>query len=129
MPSDDDSERDPGTVFSQCSSCGTVVVSLAQHRCAGTTDGSRPDRRERQRLADDDPRDGGTEVGIFPNGRGNRYAYHDLDGNGWPRCGCQQHTKATSITVTTLESAREQGRSPCRSCERIRRLERRESTQ
>jgi hypothetical protein len=122
MPSNDD-RTDVERTFSRCESCGTFVVSLAQHRCPTDAADSRPDRGEREDMADEDDRDGELSVGLFPNSQGNRYAYHDLDGADRPRCGCAKHTEASRLIVTSLAAAKRQGRSPCGSCRRLRELD------
>jgi hypothetical protein len=124
MSGEDDDATDVASAFTRCESCGTYLVSVSQHRCPSGRADARPDRTERERLATADGRDDATSVGVFPSSQGNRYAYHDLDADGRPRCGCEKHTDATEVTVTSLADAKRRGRSPCGSCRRLRRPER-----
>ncbi|WP_137287803.1 hypothetical protein [Halorussus salinisoli] len=107
--------------FEQCSDCGRYLARTSNHRCQ--TDEQRqcpPNRAERNRRASADTRREDTLVGVFSRNGGTTYAYHDLT-NGEPRCGCHHHTDPDELEVVTLSRAKERGRSPCRSCRRIRR--------
>ncbi|AQL44645.1 hypothetical protein BV210_17930 (plasmid) [Halorientalis sp. IM1011] len=122
MSGEDDTGAAIREAFEQCESCGTFVVALPQHRCRTDAADARPDRSERSARANADDRADGTPVGIFPSSQGNRYAYHDLDGNDRTRCGCEKYTDASDLVETTLGDAKRRGRSPCGSCRHLRRL-------
>lgn len=119
-----DGEKDLKTLiersgaFVRCPTCGRTVVKLGPHRCPESSERSESRREDRERLADDDDREGQSPVGLVQRAAGNAYAYHELE-DGEPLCGCLGQTTAEGVTVVSRSEAKARGKSPCGNCEKI----------
>lgn len=108
--------------FEVCDNCGRVLVNVDTHTCPPDEPRSEMEQRrdERQKLADEDPRDESTTVLLFRRAGCHSYAYHDIDDDGTPICGAHKRSKATRSEPVTLAEAKSRGKAPCGSCRRFR---------
>lgn len=120
---DDGSDDGP---FERCPVCDRPVVSLARHSCPDDTDKPNPPVAERERHADDDPRDSSRLV-VLPSGKGNT-TYHEIefdtdqDGDrdaGSAETVCWHDPDLDAAAIKPQGMAAERGYCPCKSCRRI----------
>lgn len=77
-----------------------------------------PSRAERDRLAENDTRDGSKPVLTDPkNASQHGYAYHVIDDDGGPVCGAGGPEK--TFRELSIEEAQRKNKAPCQMCERI----------
>jgi rRNA maturation protein Nop10 len=110
---------DESDAFTRCSTCGTYIVSPAQHRCSpDDVSGNlrREDRIERGRQDDRSPTD---EVGVYARAGGNAYAYHELDEDDTPQCADHDGRTDARLAVVTRREAKQRGKAPCGNCQRV----------
>lgn len=106
-------------VFEPCSACGRPVVQLSTHRCPSAGEQHPTTRAERERRAERDGRADDDLVGVFLRASGNTYAYHELDGDGEPRCPTRNPSKAQKFEVVTRREAKSRGKAPCGHCRTV----------
>lgn len=109
---------DGDQAFQQCPDCGQYLVKLGAHRCQTRKSGN-PNREERVRIAEADPRPDEDDVTLLPTRKvDGSYAYHEVARGGGPRCG-GGGANDDAWTTTTRREAKERGRSPCMTCLRL----------
>lgn len=110
---------DVDQAFQQCPDCGRYLVKLGAHRCQ-TRSSSSPNREQRMRIAEADPRPDGDTVMVLPTRKvDGSYAYHEVTEAGTPRCGGGGSIDDDTWVTLPREKARERGRSPCMTCLRL----------
>lgn len=104
--------------FQECEDCGGYFVKVANHTCedrrCGGTD---PTREERMQRATVDPRPEDDRVAILPTRvNDGAYAYHEIDGDGWPICGGGGVLDDEEWIRLSRGDAKARGKSPCGTC-------------
>ena len=111
--------NDVERAFEQCPDCGRYLVKLGPHSCdAGQS--STPNREQRSRIAESDPRPEDDDVLLLPTRKvDGSYAYHEATADHTPKCGGGGSLDDDEWRVLTRGEARDRGRSPCMTCLRL----------
>lgn len=111
--------RDVETAFEQCPDCGAYRVKLSTHHC-GTPATRTPNREQRLRSAEADPRPDDDDVLLLPSRTvDGSYAYHEAGEDGLPACGGGGALDDDDWLRLSRREARERSHSPCKTCLRL----------